>query len=283
MLAATAFFSAMDALLKVLSAYYPPVEVAALRGLSSLPFLVLAVLVMGRLRELGPGRFGMHLFRGLLMCGTLGGFIYAVRVLSLADAYAIFLAAPLIVTALSGPILKERVGVGNWVVIIIGLLSVIAMLRPSASSLITLGALGALLSAMSYAAGALALRVLTQTDSTASIVLWTIAIMTVLALAIALPTWQPLRHEHWVLLAGLGLSGALGQSFLTEAFRSAPPPIVAPFEYLALLWGMGIDRVFWGVLPTARVLIGGGVVVACGLYVIWHERNRPVVADSPHT
>jgi len=67
---------------------------------------------------------------------------------------------------------------------------------------------------------------------------------------------------------------AIGQYLLTEAFRSAPPAVVAPFEYTALLWGIAIDRVVWHVLPSARVCCGGGIVIASGLYLIWHERSH---------
>ncbi len=284
MISAVAAFAGMDALLKVFSVSYPPMEVAAQRGSASLPFLVIPLLVTGRLRHLKPNRFGMHLLRGALMVGVICGFVYAVRVLSLADAYSIFLAAPLIVTALSAPLLKERVDWRNWLVIVAGLIGVLTMLRPSASSLITLGALAAFLSATAYALGAIALRVVTRTDSTPSIVFWTITLMTALTAAIAIPGWVPLHPQHWVLLGAMGMFGAIGQFLLTEAFRSAPPSIVTPFEYTALLWGIGIDWTFWSVLPSARVLFGGGVVIASGLYLIWREGNRPVVVnDSPHT
>jgi drug/metabolite transporter (DMT)-like permease len=282
MIAAVVAFAGMDALLKAFSAYYPALEVAALRGAASLPFLVLPVLVKGRLRDLRPHRFPLHLLRGLLMIGVLGGFIYAVRVLSLADAYSIFLAAPLIVTALSVPLLGEHVAWRNWVVIIVGLIGVVTMLRPSASSLVTLGAVAALLSATGYALSAIALRVVTQTDTTSSVVFWTIAIMTVCTAVISIPGWVPLERQHWGLLLAMGVFGALGQSLLTEAFRAAPPAVVAPFEYTALLWGIGIDWTFWGVLPSTRVLVGGGIVIASGLYLIWHEGSDRV-REAPHT
>src|SRR4029077_2307213 len=108
MIAAVAAFSGMDALLKVLSGSYPPLEVAVMRGLCALPFMVLPVLVRGRWRSLIPRRLGMHLLRGALAVVVLGGFVYAVRVLSLANVYAVFLSAPLIMTALSVPLLKEH-------------------------------------------------------------------------------------------------------------------------------------------------------------------------------
>jgi drug/metabolite transporter (DMT)-like permease len=284
MIGAVAAFAGMDALLKVFSTVYPAMEVAALRGAASLPFLLVPLLVTGRLRDLRPHRLSLHLLRGLLMIGVICGFVYSVRVLSLADAYSIFLAAPLIVTALSAPLLKEKVEWRNWLVIIVGLMGVLTMLRPSASSLMALGAIAALFAATAYALGAIALRVVTRTDTTASVVFWTLSLMTMCTALLAVSGWLPLRPQHWGLLAAMGVFGAIGQSLLTEAFRAAPPSIVAPFEYTALLWGMGIDWTFWGVLPSARVLLGGSIVIASGLYLIWREgSNRAAFPESPHT
>lgn len=283
MLIAVAAFSGMDTLLKLLSQHYPPMEVVALRGLSAMPFMLLPLLVMGRLTDLKPVRIGMHLMRGILMLFVLVAFVYAVRALSLADAYAIFLAAPLIVTALSVPLLGEHVGWRRWVAICVGLVGVITMLHPSASSLVSLGAVAALLSATGYAFNAIALRVITRTDTTASVVFWMIGLMTVLAICIAAPRWMPIRTEDWPLLAAIGVFSAIAQHLLTEAFRNAPPSVVAPFEYTALLWGILIDRTVWGVLPTSRVYVGGGIVIASGLYLIWREhrtRSAPIAAET---
>ena len=283
MLIAVAAFAGMDTLLKVLSQHYPPMEVVTLRGASSVPFMLLPLLVMGRLSALKPVRIGMHFLRGVLMLFVLIAFVYAVRALSLADAYAIFLAAPLIVTALSVPLLGEHVGWRRWVAICIGLVGVITMLKPSASSLVSLGAVAALLSATGYAFNAIALRIITRTDSTASVVFWMIGLMTVLALCIAAPNWVAIRREDWILLATIGLFSSIAQHLLTEAFRNAPPSVVAPFEYTALLWGMGIDRILWGVFPTSRVYIGGGIVIASGLYLIWREhltRGPPIASET---
>jgi drug/metabolite transporter (DMT)-like permease len=274
MIAAVATFSFMDALLKLLSARYPPMQVAALRGATSLPFTVLPVLLSGRLADLRPRRWPMHVLRGALSVMMLGGFIYAVRVLSLANAYSVFLSAPLIVAALSVPVLKERIDWRNWLAILVGLGGVLVMLRPSGSGLSTLGALAALLAATAYAFSALAVRVLTRTDTTVSVVFWTIALMTAFTTAIAVPRWVTIEPAHWEWLLALGVLAAVGQYLLTEALRSAPPSVVVPFEYTALLWGIAIDRVVWHVLPTARVCGGGGLVIACGLYLIWRERTH---------
>src|SRR5580658_2174229 len=237
MLAAVAAFSFMDAILKLLSAHYPLMQVAALRGATSLPFTLLPVLLAGRLRDLRPRRWPMHLLRGFLTTLVLVGFIYAVRVLSLANAYSVFLSAPIIVAALSVPLLKERINWRQWLAILAGLGGVLVMLRPSSSGAGMLGALAA-------------------------------------------PGWVSIEPVHWKWLIAMGLLAAIGQYLLTEAFRSAPPSIVSPFEYTALLWGMGIDRVVWHVLPTARVCCGAGVVIASGLYLVWRERSSGAIEPA---
>jgi drug/metabolite transporter (DMT)-like permease len=274
MIAAVAVFSCMDALLKLLSAWYPPLEVAVLRGAASLPFTLLPVVVAGRLGELRPRRFSMHLLRGVLTVVLLGTFIYAVRELSLANAYAVFLSAPLIVAALSVPLLGERSSPRTWIAIVAGLAGVIIMLRPTAAGLWSWGALAALVAAAAYALSAIAVRVLTRTESTASVVFWTISLMTAIAALLAAPGWVAIAARHWPWIIALGVVAAIGQHLMTHAFRLAPPSLVAPFEYTALLWGIAIDRLIWHVLPSARVLAGGGVVIASGLYLIWRESRQ---------
>ncbi len=277
MIAAVAAFCGMDTVLKLLATHYPPLEVATLRGAAAIPFMLLPSLIRGRVGDLRPVRFLMHLVRAVLMLVTLAAFVYAVRTLSLAGAYSIFLAAPLIITALSVPILGDRVGWRRWMAICVGLVGVITMLRPSASHLVPLGALAALLAAVTYSFGAIALRVLTQSASTASVVFWMIGLMTLMAAVIAAPNWVAIRSEDWGLLLTIGIFATIGQHLFTEAFRRAPPSVVAPFEYTALLWGIGVDRVIWGVLPGTRVYVGGGIVIASGLYLIWRERTSDAV------
>jgi drug/metabolite transporter (DMT)-like permease len=215
----------------------------------------------------------------------LWGFVYAVRALSLADAYSIFFVAPLLVTALSVPILGEKVDARRWVAIAAGLAGVLVMLRPSADRLGTLAALGALTSAAAYAVSAVTVRLMHRTDTTASMVFWLMLLLSLFAGALALPGWVELRPEHWPWLGALGVSGALGQHFITQAFRYAPASVVAPFEYTALLWGVAIDWAFWAVLPSARMFLGATLVVASGIYLIWREQQLHVevaaMTDTP--
>lgn len=159
----------------------------------------------------------------------------------------------------------------NWIAICVGLVGVFLILRPSSSALVTLGAFAALVSATAYALSVITLRVITRTDTTTSVIVWTVGSMTVMTGLLAVPGWVPISSGHGLWLVALGGFGALGQHLLTEAFRSAPPSVVAPFEYTALLWGILIDWVVWSVLPAPRVYLGGAIVVASGLYLVWLE------------
>jgi drug/metabolite transporter (DMT)-like permease len=271
MLGAVGAFACMDTLLKSLAGHYEPMQVSAMRGFASLPFMLLPVLITRRFSDLKPIRWKMHLFRGILAVFVLGTFIYAIRTLSLADAYAIFLSAPLIVTALSVPILRERVGWHRWLAIIIGLCGVLVMLRPSASGLASIGALAALVSAIAYAVSGIVIRVLTKTDTNISVIFWSMLIMTLVSTALALNGWKEVHVDHFSWIVATGAIGAVALYLITVAFRSAPIAVIAPFEYTALLWGVGIDWVIWDTLPEGRFYIGATIVIASGLYVIWRE------------
>lgn len=279
MLAAALFFSGMDAILKLFAGHYPPIQVSALRGAASIPFVVLPLMFTGRLRELRPVRWPLHLVRGALGIGMLVTFVYAVRSLSLANTYAVFMVAPLLIAALSVPLLGEHVDFKRWMAILIGLGGVLVMLRPSASGFIAFGALAALAAAVAYSCSAILSRILLRTDTTASLVFGFLLSLTVVAGLFALPDWVALRADDGWWLLGVGLLGALGQHFAIDAFRHAPASVLAPFEYTALLWGALIDWFAWNTLPTANVFLGGGIVVVTGVYLV--RRDKQAVPTLP--
>jgi drug/metabolite transporter (DMT)-like permease len=271
MLAAVGVFSLMDAQLKFLAEHYPAMQVTALRGFASLPFVFAHIAFRGRLNKLMPQRWAWHVMRAVITISMLWGFIYAVKNLSLADTYAIYMCAPLLITALSVPLLGERVTPGQWIAIVIGLGGVLLMLRPGATDFGTLGALAAVGSAVCYALSAITLRTLARTETTESLVFSFTVLMAFGAGLLALPVWQPLRLDDAPWLVGVGVCGATAQFLITEAFRRAPASVVAPLEYTALLWGVLLDLVIWHVLPSGITMLGGAVVIAAGLYLIRRE------------
>ena len=274
MLIAIAGFCAMDACMKLLSPRYPPMQVAALRGLTSLPLIFAWSVVHGGVAQLWRVRWPLHLLRGVLAVVMLGTFAFALRDLPLAEAYSLFFIAPLLITALAVPLLGERVGWRRWSAIAVGLAGTVIVLRPSARGVLTLGGVAVLASASAYALSAIVVRVLGRTDSTQSMVFWMLALLGLFATALAWPDWIVLRREDAGVLIALGITGAIGQWGITEAFRRTPAAIVAPFEYTALIWGMALDWLLWGALPDRRMLVGAVVIVGAGLYLLRREPAR---------
>jgi drug/metabolite transporter (DMT)-like permease len=277
MLCAVAVFAVMDATMKELARSYTSLQVAALRAIASLPFLLAGIAVSQRWRELVPHRWGLHLIRGVLAIAMLWTFVYAVSVLPLGEAYAIFLCAPLLVTTLSVLLLREVVSWHRWAAIAAGLLGVLVILRPNAEQMITVGGLAALASAICYALGIVMIRTMARTESTWSISVSFLVLVAVIAGPLAKSQWLPIRAEHWPWICVLGVTGALGQLLIVDAFRRAPASVIAPFEYTALLWGILIDITLWNTPPSTRMLAGGSIVIASGLYLLDRERKRLTV------
>ena len=277
MVAAVGFFSLMDALLKTLSAHYPAMQVAALRGWAALPLVALYALWRGEVPRLLKVRWLLHLLRGGLNVAMLALFAFAIRELALAEAYTLFFIAPLLITALSTVVLREKVRPAHWVAIVLGMVGVLVALRPNQEAFFTLGALAVLAAATCYAVSAITGRMLTRTDSSASLVFWTTTLLALGAGALAWPQWVGVAQAHWPLVAGLAVTGFAGQLAITEAFRHGQASVVAPFEYTALAWGMGLDWVLWQTVPGYSTLLGGAIIIGSGLYLVRQERTQAVV------
>ena len=278
MFIAVAAFSFMDALLKLFSAHYPPMQVTFLRATASLPFLLLLLWWRGGLAELRPTRPWLHLVRALLGVTMLATFIAALRDAPIASVYSLYMFAPLLIAALAAVFLAERVGLGCWLAIVVGFVGVLVILQPRPDGLPLAAGIAAFISALCYAVAVLLARVLTRTEHTAAVVFSFLAVMAVVAGALSLRGWVSLDPAHWGLIAAVGAFGAAGQHYITVAFKSAPAAVVAPVEYTALLWGLGLDRIFWSVTPDRTMLLGAALVIAAGVYVAWRERHPAVPA-----
>jgi len=280
MLCAIALFAAMDTGLKVLSGHYPAVQVAALRGLASLPLVAAWALASVGARALLRVRWRLHLLRGVLAVGMMVGFAYGLRSLPLTTAYTLFFVAPLFITALSGPLLGERVGARRWLAVAGGAVGVLVVLRPGAQGLLGWGGLAVIGSAAAYALSAVMVRLIGRTDSTQAMVFWMLTLLSLGAGALALPGWRAVQAGDWWVIAGVGGVGALAQYAITEAFRLGEASVIAPLEYTALVWGLGIDIVLWQSFPDAITVLGAAIIVGSGLYLLRRERTH-LEAEHP--
>ena len=280
MLLAVFMFALMDTAMKLLAARYPALQVAALRAICSLPLIAAYVAWRGAFKGMFQVRWSMHVLRGVLGILMLALFAFGLKKLSLAEAYSIFFIAPALITAMSVLLLKERVNLARWVAIGVGLCGVLVVLRPSGAGFLTIGGLSVLAAAACYAVSAITVRVLARTDRSEHTVFWLIVFIALGAGLLAAPGWVPIPAAEIPLLCGLAVSGFIGQLAITEAFSRGEASSVAPFEYSALAWGVGLDWLLWRALPDSWTLIGAAIIIGSGLYLIRHEKDH-IEAEHP--
>ena len=281
MLAACAFFAGMDAFMKALSAHYSPLQVTTLRGMTALPLIALYILWRGEWRAVVHRRlrWGLHVLRGLAGVALLALFTTALRTLGLAEAYTLSFIAPMLITLLAVPILGERVRAWHLLCTGLGFIGVLVALRPGQAAFASVGSLAALGAAGCYALHSVLGRLISRTEPSASLVLWTLVSMTVFGGLLAWPQWTAVQAEHALLLAGLAVTGFLGQLTISEAFRHGQAAVVAPFEYSALGWAVLIDWVFWHAVPDGWTLGGAAIIIASGLLML---RGQIRLARAAH-
>src|SRR5688572_11765002 len=279
MIAAVGVFAVMDALMKHLAASYPAMQIACLRGASSLPFVFVAYAATERIRLLRPGRFRLHVLRAVVSVAMLWCFIWALARMSMANTYAITLSAPLLVVPFAALLLGERTDRHVWAAMFVGLAGVLVMLKPAASGFVSLAGLVAFGAAIAWAIVVVMVRLMSATESTASMVFWFLLLLALASGALAAPGWIAIAKADLPWIALLGLAGWAGQHLVTEAFRLAPAATVAPFEYMSIVWGAAIDWVVWQTAPGARMFAGAAIVVAAGLYLMHRERSRFPAAE----
>ena len=274
MLIGVASFSFMDAGLKLLAAHYSATQVASLRGLAALPVVFAWALYSGGARQLIEVRWPLHLVRGVLSVVMMITFTYALKSLSLAKTYSIFFIAPLLIAVLSVVLLGERVRRVQWAAIAVGFAGVLIVLKPETSGFGWWGTLAVLGTAVAYAFSSVLVKILGRTDSTQAMMFWMTGMLAIGATLLAIPGWQAIEIAHYPILAGIALTGAVGQWGITVAFKHAPAASVAPLEYTGLAWVILIDLAVWSAVPGLRTLMGAALIIASGIYLLRFESRR---------
>ena len=272
MCAAMLLLSAMDAICKYLTATYPVSQV--IWGRFTFHLLFLLPLMSGRLTELCVTHgFRFQLVRGGMILAASFMVVTGLYFIPLADFNFLFSINPLIVTALSAPLLKERVGMRQWIGVVVGFCGVLVIVRPGfgvmhpAAGLLLLGALF-------YAISQIATRKLGAIDDTRTTTLYT-ALVCVVGTSGAMPfVWVAPDVNGWLLLAGAGVLSMAGHLAATKAFQVAPAATVTPFNYSGLIWATLFGYFIFGDLPDGWTVIGGVIIVASSLYVLARRRKR---------
>lgn len=223
-----------------------------------------------------------HIARGVVGVCAMGLGFFALTRLPLPEAITLNYAQPLLVVVFSSIFLGEAIRVYRWSAVAVGLVGVVVISWPELTLLSSgaalgdqevLGVIAALVAAAISAVAMLLVRNLVQSEPTATIVLWFSVTASVLAL-LSLPFgWQALTPVQAGLLVVSGFCGGVAQILMTAAYRHAEASVVAPFEYTSMVLGIAVGYLAFGDVPTVHMLIGGLIVVAAGIFIIWRERQ----------
>jgi drug/metabolite transporter (DMT)-like permease len=273
MIAATVLFAITAALAKWLVATYPIGEVVFCRSFFSLVICAAFILPVTGLGVFATQRPGAHVARGLSQSISQTFSVIAFMLMPLAGAIAINFSAPLWSALLSIVWLKERAGMVRWAALLSGFFGVLIVANPGADSL-TLGALFALGNAVMYGSVTVAVRGMTRTESGNTLLMWQMATIAAFHSFLLLFGFRWPTAFDAALLIFSGVANATGQFFWTRALQLAPATAVSPFYYLMLVWALIIGFLVWGDVPTFGLLVGSGIVVASGLFLLWREGQR---------
>jgi len=284
-------FTVQDAGVKHLTEHYEVIQILTLRIFAVVLLLGSIALFKHGWRFLKTSQWPFMFLRGALAFAAFTNYYFALSYMPLADAATVYMTAPLFVTALSVPLLGERVGIRRWLAVTIGFAAVVAMLNPGADLFQPITVLP-LASALFYSFIPIVTRKIQRGEPTLTITFYTSVSYTLLCLMVAIAIhlwpsapadegvwsliaqpWTPLTVTAWIELLFTSLLFATGILCITAAYRSAEVSVLAPFEYSYLLWAIVVGYLVFSDVPTVRTLLAALVIAGSGIYIAIRERN----------
>jgi drug/metabolite transporter (DMT)-like permease len=271
-LLAMCLFTAMDTIGKLLMQSYPFPQVVWARYFFQFTLMLLLLPRLGLGGLLRTRRHGLQIGRGLVLLLATWCMYGAFRVVPLADAYTITFTAPLLVTALSVPLLNERVGWRGWSAVLAGFAGVLIVIRPGFGA-VPPELLLPLVTAACFALYQIFTRLVSVDPAeTPFVMLFYLAWVGALVMTLILPFyWQPVAPTDWLWMAAIGTLGGLGHLILIQALVMAPASLIAPFTYSQIVWALILGYFVFGDFPDRWMLAGCTVIIASGLFVFYRE------------
>ncbi|WP_299371340.1 DMT family transporter [uncultured Tateyamaria sp.] len=211
--------------------------------------------------------------RGLLLAAEICVMVTAFTILGLVESHAVFAAYPLLVAALSGPILGEHVGWRRWAAIGVGFVGVLFILKPGLG-VFDPAAVIPLASAVMFAVYGLLTRYVARDDSTATSFFWTGTVGAVAMTCVGVWFWEPMSAGDWLWMGALCLTGASGHWLLIRTYEVAEASAVQPFAYFQMVFAALVGLAVFGEVLEINVVIGALIIVGAGLFTLWRERQQ---------
>ena len=275
MIGATVVFALQDGISRHLAGTYNTYMVLMVRYWFFAAFVVfLAMRSTGGIRATArTDQLGLQILRGVLLATEVGVAVYGFTVLGLIESQAVFICYPLLVAALSGPVLGESVGWRRWMAIGLGLIGVMIILQPGAG-VFNPAAVIPFISALMFAVYGLLTRYVARRDSTATSFFWTGIAGAVVTTSVGMWYWEPMIGSDWLWMALLCVFGVLGHWLLIKCYEMAEASAVQPFAYFHLIWTAFLGIWVFGEVIRDNVAIGAAIILGAGLFTLWRERAK---------
>jgi drug/metabolite transporter (DMT)-like permease len=272
-LSALVLFSTMDAMVKWLGESYGPFQMMLFRSTLALVPLYLFYRNSGGFRLARSRRPLLQAARIVTGFGSLLGFFYVFPRMPLVDAYAISYAAPLFMVGLAALVLDEQVGWRRWSAVAAGFVGVLIMLEPWTISIhwLSVVVLGA---TFCYSLSTVLTRLISRYDHDVATIFWYCLFASIVSLVGAIPDWKWPSPAGWVWLCSLGLIGGIGQVLVTRALRLTPASVLAPFDYVTIVFAVLYGYLCFREDPSPAVWVGLPLVIGSGFYILHRERLR---------
>jgi drug/metabolite transporter (DMT)-like permease len=216
---------------------------------------------------------GLQIFRGLLLIAQICVIIQGFTILGLIESHAVFATYPLLVAALSGPILGEKVGWRRWAAIGVGFLGLLIILQPGLG-VFQVAAVIPLTAAFMFAIYALLTRYAARRDSATTSVFWTGVVGAVAITCVGVWFWEPMAPRDWIWMGMLCVTGSLAHYLLIRCYEMAEASVLQPFAYFQLAFVSVIGVVIFGETVRLSVVLGVSLIVSAGLFTLWRQRQR---------
>ena len=221
----------------------------------------------------------LQIMRGLILAAEIFIMITAIALIGLVESLALFACSPLIVAALSGSILGERVGWRRWTAICAGLVGVLIILQPG-FRVFSVYSLLAVTSALMFALYALLTRYAARLDTAETSFFWVGAAGAIGATLAGIWFWEPMTRPDWIWMIVLSVSGAGGHFLLIKVYEISEAGVVQPFAYFHMVFSSAIGLAVFGEPLKSNTVIGGAIIVFAGIFVWWRERFSEEVSHS---
>jgi drug/metabolite transporter (DMT)-like permease len=285
----TVAFSTMHAMVRDATQTLHPFEVAFFRQFLGV-FVLAPWFIRYGLAPLRTKRIGLHTARAAVNVVAMFAFYYALSIVPLAQVSALGFSVPIFTAILAMAFLGERVRLRRWAAILFGFAGVFVALGPDlqSSGTVELGSLLVVLSSLTWAIALIFIKVLGRTDSTVTITVYMVLLMTPMSLPPALLVWEWPTLAMLGQLVLIGVLGTIGQLTVVQALKEGETHVVMPIDFTKLIWAAILGFLWFHEIPTVFTWLGGAMIFASTMYIAWREhqlrraKQAAAVADAPH-